>query len=237
MQWKYSFISWKVKVLVAHSCLILCDPVDCSLPCSSVRGILKARILEWVAIPFSRGSSWPRDLNCLNFRENIFNHFLADSEAPCPAGRLYLHPHGNIPCRSQSPLVLELNDGTEWIPCGYAHFPSFSRLIMWFKKSSNWAPVVFFGFSYVVLNLASFPVNPFNLMFPSPACLATVAICGELALPSIWSTTAGFRRLLFLSSWVDLAFASFKDDHRFSKLQALEFQVSAEVVGLESIYL
>ena len=70
MQWKYSFISWKVKVLVAHSCSILCDPVDCSLQCSSVRGILRARVLEWVAIPFSRGSSWPRDLNCLNFREN-----------------------------------------------------------------------------------------------------------------------------------------------------------------------
>ena len=39
----------------------LCDLMDCSLPRSSVRGILQARILEWVAIPFSRGSSWPRD--------------------------------------------------------------------------------------------------------------------------------------------------------------------------------
>ena len=48
-------------VLVAQSCLILCDPVDCSLPGSSVHGILQARILEWVAIPFSRGSSWSRD--------------------------------------------------------------------------------------------------------------------------------------------------------------------------------
>ena len=39
----------------------LCNPVDCSPPGSSVRGILQARILEWVAIPFSRGSSLPRD--------------------------------------------------------------------------------------------------------------------------------------------------------------------------------
>ena len=39
----------------------LCDPVDCSLPGSSVHGILQARILEWVAIAFSRGSSRPRD--------------------------------------------------------------------------------------------------------------------------------------------------------------------------------
>ena len=45
---------------VARSCLILCNPVDCSLPGSSVHGILQARILEWVAIPFSRGASQPR---------------------------------------------------------------------------------------------------------------------------------------------------------------------------------
>ena len=38
-----------------------CDPMDCSLPGSSAHGILQARILEWIAIPFSRGSSWPRD--------------------------------------------------------------------------------------------------------------------------------------------------------------------------------
>ena len=41
--------------------MILCDPTDCSLPGSSVHGISQARILEWVAISFSRGSSWPRD--------------------------------------------------------------------------------------------------------------------------------------------------------------------------------
>ena len=44
-----------------QSCSTLCDPMDCSLPGSSVRGIFQARILEWVAISFSRGSSWPRD--------------------------------------------------------------------------------------------------------------------------------------------------------------------------------
>ena len=38
-------------------CPILCDPMDCSPPGSSVRGILQARILEWVAMPSSRGSS------------------------------------------------------------------------------------------------------------------------------------------------------------------------------------
>ena len=53
----------KVKVLVTQSCPTLCEPGDCSLPGSSVHGILQARILEWVAIPVSRGSSQARDLN------------------------------------------------------------------------------------------------------------------------------------------------------------------------------
>ena len=44
-------------VLVAQSCLTLCHPMDCSLPGSSVHGILQARILKWVAVPFFKGSS------------------------------------------------------------------------------------------------------------------------------------------------------------------------------------
>ena len=51
----------KVKALVAQLCLTLCDPMDCRTPSSSVHGILQARILKWVAIPFSKGSSQPRD--------------------------------------------------------------------------------------------------------------------------------------------------------------------------------
>ena len=43
-----------------QSCLTLWDPVDCCQPASSVRGILQAKVLEWVAMPFSRGSSLPR---------------------------------------------------------------------------------------------------------------------------------------------------------------------------------
>ena len=45
---------------VAQSCLTLCDPIDCSLPGSSVHGIFQAIVLEWIAISFSRGSSQPR---------------------------------------------------------------------------------------------------------------------------------------------------------------------------------
>ena len=51
---------WREEALVAEFCLPLCASMNCSPPGSSVHGILQAIILEWVAIPFSRGSSWSR---------------------------------------------------------------------------------------------------------------------------------------------------------------------------------
>ena len=53
--------------LVAQLCLTLWDPMDCSPPDSSIHGILQARILEWVATPSSRGSSWPRDRTHISY--------------------------------------------------------------------------------------------------------------------------------------------------------------------------
>ena len=55
------FLKVKVKVLVTESCLTLCDHIDCSPPGFSVHGIIQARILELVAISFSKESSPPRD--------------------------------------------------------------------------------------------------------------------------------------------------------------------------------
>ena len=46
---------------VTQSCPTLCDPMNCSLPGSSTHRIFQARVLEWVAISLSKGSSWPRD--------------------------------------------------------------------------------------------------------------------------------------------------------------------------------
>ena len=51
----------EVKVLIVQLCLTVCNSLDCSPQGSSVHGILRARILEWIAILFSRGSSRPRD--------------------------------------------------------------------------------------------------------------------------------------------------------------------------------
>ena len=52
---------------VTQSCLTLCDPMDCSLPGSSVHGIFQAGILECLAISFSRGSSQCRDRTCVSY--------------------------------------------------------------------------------------------------------------------------------------------------------------------------
>ena len=68
-------------VLIAQSCLTLWDPIDCSLPGSSVHGILQARKLEWVAISFSRGSSWPRDRTGISCSADRFFTFWATREA------------------------------------------------------------------------------------------------------------------------------------------------------------
>ena len=64
----------EVKVFAAQSWLTLGDPMDCSLPGSSVHGILQARIPEWVAIPFSRGSSRLRDWTQVSWVEGSLYH-------------------------------------------------------------------------------------------------------------------------------------------------------------------
>ena len=71
-----------VHAKLLQSCPTLCDPMDGSLPGSSVHGIFQARILEWVAISFSRRSSQPRDQSCL-------------SSVSC-IGRWDLHPQRHL---------------------------------------------------------------------------------------------------------------------------------------------
>ena len=54
-----------------QSCPALCDPMGCSLPGSSIHGILQARILEWVAMLSSRGSSGPKDQTSVSYVSGI----------------------------------------------------------------------------------------------------------------------------------------------------------------------
>ena len=59
-------LTWVWVSEVAQSCPTLCDPMDCSLTSSSVHEIFQARVLEWVAISFSRRSSQPKDWICIS---------------------------------------------------------------------------------------------------------------------------------------------------------------------------
>ena len=78
--------------LVAQSCLTLCNPVDCSLPGSSVHGVLQARILEWVPMPSSRGSSQPRDGTCSSC-SSCFSRWILYH---CATWEAHVHPGGII---------------------------------------------------------------------------------------------------------------------------------------------
>ena len=58
-----------------QSCRLFCDPMDCIPSGSYVHGISQVRILEWVAISYSRGSPWPRDLTCVSYGSWIADRF------------------------------------------------------------------------------------------------------------------------------------------------------------------
>ena len=76
----------------------ICDPVDFSPPGSSVHGILQARILEWVAISFSRGSSWPRDWTQVSHIAGRCFNLWATREAPIysfSSDISYIHIHNS----------------------------------------------------------------------------------------------------------------------------------------------
>ena len=86
--WMGFYSGWNGQMLyskwseVIQSCLTLWDPMDCSLPVFSIHGIFLARVPEWVAISFSRGSSRPRDQTWVfRIRGRCFT-FWATREAP-----------------------------------------------------------------------------------------------------------------------------------------------------------
>ena len=81
-------------MLSLQSCSTLCDSMDCSTPGSSTHGILQARILEWVGIPFSEGSSGPRDRTHISYASCVgrqvlyhWRHLSAflNSASDCPS--------------------------------------------------------------------------------------------------------------------------------------------------------
>ena len=90
--WYLYFCTWLIPLSIIcpacmcakllQSCPTLCSPMDHHPPGSSVHGILQARILHWVAIPFSRGSSWFRDQTWVSCIEGRLYTLWATREAP-----------------------------------------------------------------------------------------------------------------------------------------------------------
>ena len=94
-----------VKVKVAQSCATLCNPMYCSPPGSSIHGILQARILEWVAISFSRGFSSPRDPTQVSHIAGGFFTIWAIREALFPYRLLPNTDYSSL-CYTVSPYCL-----------------------------------------------------------------------------------------------------------------------------------
>ena len=81
----FFLVAFCVWAKLLQSCPILCNPMDSSLPGFSVHGIPQARILEWVVVPSSRGSSRPRDQTCVSCVSALAGRFFITSstwEAP-----------------------------------------------------------------------------------------------------------------------------------------------------------
>ena len=143
---RLSSLKVKSESEVTQSCPTLCDPMDCSLPGSSLHGILQARVLEWGAISFSRGSSRPRDRTRVSRtpgrRFNLWaTRALALVKHPCYYGRFLCGSEG-LPFTTFRQLFLLLFTKTKtafnilhsWWPLSHSLVPcleSDSTVIVW----------------------------------------------------------------------------------------------------------
>ena len=107
---------------VAQSCPTLCDPMDYSLPGSSAHGILQARVLEWVAISFSRGSSLPRDWTWVSRivgrRFNLWATREAQDEKDECCKNSFLFPE-----KGKMQLVVEKDESRRFLSISYSKGP------------------------------------------------------------------------------------------------------------------
>ena len=130
-------------VFVAQLCLTLCDPIDHSLPGSSAHVILQVRILEWIAIPFSRGSSWLRDWTGVSWIAGRFFTVWATRGAQAlyklaPISRSIFFPH-------TFPLFEKSTQPQPWLFCVFCVIPdsltTADGTTQWFPFSEGkWEP-------------------------------------------------------------------------------------------------
>ena len=108
-------------VLVTQSCLTRGYPMDCSLPSSSVHVIFQARILEWVAIPFSRGSSQPRNQTQVSSIPGGFFSIWATAAAKSlQSCRTLCDPIDGSPSGSPVPGILQART-LEWVAISFSN--------------------------------------------------------------------------------------------------------------------
>ena len=147
MDWKN-----KVKVLVTQACLTVCNTTNCSLPGSSCPWNSPAKILQWVAIPFSRGSSWPR----YQPRSPALQADSLPSESPGSPKHGFSHlvlsdslwphrlQHTRLPCPSSTPGAYSNScSSSQWChpTISSSAFPFFSHLQLFPESGSfpmNW---------------------------------------------------------------------------------------------------
>ena len=123
-----SILSLCAVCLVAQPCLTLCNSIDCRAPSSSVHGILQARIVEWVAIPYSIGFSQPRDQTQVSCIAGRFFTNWAMREALCnllaaKSLQLYLtlcDPIDGSPPGSPVPGILQART-LEWVAISFSN--------------------------------------------------------------------------------------------------------------------
>ena len=94
--------AWHISRQCAHWCPTLCDPTDCSPPGLSVHGILKARILQWVAFSFSRGSSQPRGWTLVSYTAGRFFTVWTTREAQCRSAIMIPKPQWGMVTKRES---------------------------------------------------------------------------------------------------------------------------------------
>ena len=107
---------------VTQSCPALCNPMEYSLPGSSVHGILQARILEWVAMPSSRESSQPRDETCVSYVSCIGKQNLSIA----PPGKPYTTISSVQSVQSCPTLCDPMNRSTTGLPVHH-QLPEFTQ--------------------------------------------------------------------------------------------------------------
>ena len=138
---------------VANLCLTLCNPMDCSLPGSSVLGISQARILEWVVISFSRGSSRPRDhwanreapflLMCMLYAKLLQSRLTLCNPTDCsPPGSSV---HGISLARILAWVVISFSRGSSQ-PRNWTHISCIGRQILY-----HWATWEWLWFSFILV--------------------------------------------------------------------------------------